>query len=159
MQLTFTKSGGSNPAKYDRLDIVTDAGPLAPIDCPKQGIIPHDMVHYAVESEVAARGFLKLAAAIGDSGIRVGIGDDHARTIERLVETFQAEAWDAAPASDADFIALYRVTCEARGDTPLAVDAATLAAIRVRITELSVEWRAIPNGGTMVLTLSVPTAG
>ncbi|PPU04588.1 hypothetical protein XacyCFBP1159_22365 [Xanthomonas arboricola pv. corylina] len=28
------------------------------IDCPKQGIIPHDMVHYAVESTLHKRGFI-----------------------------------------------------------------------------------------------------
>lgn len=159
MKLVFTRSGGSNPAKYDRLDMVTGAGSLAPIDCAKQGIIPHDMVHYAVESEIAARGFLKLAADIGDSGVRVGIDDDHARTIERLVETFQAEAWDAKPVSDQDFIALYRVTCEARGDTPLDLDPAALAAIRARIADLTALWGAVPNGGTLVLTLDVPSYG
>jgi hypothetical protein len=159
VKLIFTRSGGSNPAKFDRLDMVTDAGPLAPIDCAKQGIIPHDMVHYAVEAEIAARGFLKLAADIGDSGVRVGIDDDHAGTIERLVETVQAEAWDAMPVSDEDFIALYRVTCAARGDRPLDLDPASLAAIRARIADLTAQWHAVPNGGTLVLTLTVPSHG
>jgi predicted nucleic acid-binding protein len=56
MKLTFTKGSG----KYDRLDIVAGDGARPPIDCPKQGIIPHDMVHWAVEAEVAAAGFLRL---------------------------------------------------------------------------------------------------
>lgn len=155
MKLTFTKRAG----KFDRLDIDADFGPLEPIDCPKQGIIPHDMVHFAVESEITARGFLQLAANIGDSGVRVGIEDGHARTVERLVETFQAEAWDAQPASDDDFIALYRVTCAARDDIAIDLDSATLAAIRARIDELTAQWRAVPVGGTMVLTLAVPTRG
>ncbi len=63
MKLTFTKGSG----KFDRLDIVTDAGPQPAIDCPKQGIIPHDMVHFAVESEVATLGFLGGIAAGGDT--------------------------------------------------------------------------------------------
>ncbi len=46
MKLGFTKGSG----KFDRLDIVAADGPRAPIDCPKQGIIPHDMVHFAVEA-------------------------------------------------------------------------------------------------------------
>lgn len=155
MKLTFTKGAG----KFDRLDIVTDGGPLAPIDCPKQGIIPHDMVHFAVESECTARGFLQLAAHSGESGVRVGIEDGHARTVERLVETFQAEAWDARPASDDDFIALYRVTCEARGDVAINLDSATLAAIRARIDDLTKQWHAVPIGGSLELTLNVPTRG
>ncbi|MEO7149930.1 MAG: hypothetical protein ABIY40_08380 [Rhodanobacteraceae bacterium] len=29
------------------------------MSCPKQRIIPHDMVHYAVETTLAKRGFLQ----------------------------------------------------------------------------------------------------
>ncbi|PZN97163.1 MAG: hypothetical protein DCF31_01570 [Alphaproteobacteria bacterium] len=150
MHLTFTKGSG----KYDRLDIVTAAGPQPAIACPKQGIIPHDMVHFAVEAEVAALGFLGGIAAGGDSGFQAGADDPHARAIERLVETVQAEAWSGAPVPDAEFIALYRTTCDARGDAPLDLTAATLAAIRGRLAELTVQWAAVPVDGNLVLTLA-----
>jgi hypothetical protein len=149
MRLTFTKGRG----KFDRLDIVTPHGPLAPIECPKQGIIPHDMVHVIVEAEVATCGFLGGIAAGGDSGFAAGIDNPHHRAVERLVETVQAEAWAGAPVPDADFIALYGVTCAARGDAPLALDVATLAAIRARLAELTARWLAVPTGGTLVLSL------
>ena len=58
-----------------------------------------------------------------------------------------------APAPDADFIALYAVTCEARGDAPLALDVAMLAAIRTRLADLTARWLAVPVGGTLVLSL------
>jgi hypothetical protein len=154
MQLTFTKGSG----KFDRLDIVTDAGAQPPIDCPKQGIIPHDMVHFAVESEVATIGFLGGIAAGGGSGFTAGADDPHHRAVERLVETVQAEAWSGGPVADAEFITLYHVTCDARGDTPLALDAATIAAIRGRIADLTGRWVAVPVGGTLVLSLA-PTRG
>jgi hypothetical protein len=150
VRLTFTKGRG----KYDRLDIVTLAGPQAPIDCPKQGIIPHDMVHFAVEIELAAPGFLGGIAAGGDNGFQAGADDPHARAIERLVETVQAEAWSGGPVSDMDFIDLYRVTCEARGDAPLDLAPETLAAIRARLAALTVQWAAVPIGGTLVLSLA-----
>jgi hypothetical protein len=155
VKLTFTKGKG----KTDRLDIVTAAGPQPPIECPKQGIIPHDMVHFAVESEVATLGFLGGIAAGGDAGFAAGADDPHHRAIERLVETVQAEAWGGAPTPDADFIALYEVTCEARGDRPLALDPATLAAIRSRLSDLTARWQAVPVGGTLCLTLGVPNGG
>jgi hypothetical protein len=155
VKLIFTKGGG----KFDRLDIVTADGPLTPIDCPKQGIIPHDMVHFAVETEVAACGFLGGIAAGGDTGFAAGTDNPHHRAVERLVETVQAEAWAGTQTPDADFIAMYRVTCEARGDAPLDLDVATLAAIRARLAELTVLWRAVPVGGTMVLNLDVPIGG
>ncbi len=154
MQLTFTKGAG----KYDRLDILTAAGAQPAIQCPKQGIIPHDMVHFAVESEVSTLGFLGGIAAGGGSGFAAGIGDPHHRAVERLVETVQAEAWSGAPVSDSDFIALYRVTCDARGDAPLDLDPATLAAIRARLAELTGRWAAVPTGGQLVLELR-DTAG
>ncbi len=149
MRLAFTKGSG----KYDRLDIVTDAGPQPPIACPKQGIIPHDMVHFAVETEVATLGFLGGIAAGGDSGSKAGADDPHARAIERLVETVQAEAWSGAQVPDAEFVALYRTTCEARDDAPLDLTATTLAAIRARLAELTMRWAAVPVGGRLVLDL------
>ncbi len=150
MQLTFTKG----PGKHDRLDIITAAGPRPAIDCPKQGIIPHDMVHFAVEAETATLGFLGGIAMGGDSGYRAGTDDCHARAIERLVETVQAEAWGGAPVPDADFIALYHVTCEAHGDVPLGLDATALAAIRQRLAALTVQWAAVPVGGSLTLNLA-----
>ena len=149
MKLTFTKGSG----KYDRLEIVTDAGPVAPIDCPKQGIIPHDMVHFAVESEVVTLGFLGGIAAGGDAGYTAGVDDPHHRAIERLVETVQAEAWSGQPYADDDFISLYLVTCEARGDAPLALDGAILRAIRARLVALGTAWGKVPVGGSMQLVL------
>lgn len=159
MKLRFTKSGGSNPAKYDRLDIVTETGSRPPIDCPKQGIVPHDMVHFAVESEVAGLGFLGLAASGGGTGFTAGNEDAQARAIERLVETAQAEAWGGAPIPDAEFISLYIATCEARGDAPLALDGPSIARIRARLADLTRQWAAVEPGGMLELVLSVPTRG
>lgn len=149
MRLTFTKGAG----KYDRLDIVAADGPRAAIQCPKQGIIPHDMVHYAVEAEVMAPGFLGLIAAGGDGGFRLGLDDGKAQSVERLVEMFQGEGWSGGPMADADFIALYRVTCEERGDAPLPITAAIIAAIRARIADLTVQWAAVPVAGQLTLEL------
>jgi hypothetical protein len=149
VKLTFTKGSG----KYDRLDIVAADGPRAPIDCPKQGIIPHDMVHFAVEAEVTTPGFLGLIAAGGDSGFRAGTDNALAQSVERLVEMFQGEGWSGGPMADADFLALYAVTCEERGDTPLPIAGTTIAAIRARIAGLTARWAAVPVGGQLVLEL------
>ena len=149
MILTFTKGAG----KFDRLDIVASDGPRPPIDCPKQGIIPHDMVHFAVEAEVTGTGFLGLIAAGGDGSYRLGLDDRIAQSVERLVEMFQGEGWSGTALPDAEFIALYRVTCEERGDTPLPVAGETIAAIRTRIAGLTGQWQAVPVGGQMTLEL------
>jgi hypothetical protein len=149
MKLTFTRGSG----KFDRLDIVAADGPCAPIDCPKQGIIPHDMVHFAVEAEVTSIGFLGLIAAGGDGGYRLGLEDRIAQSVERLVEMFQGEGWSGTAMPDDEFIALYRVTCEERGDTPLPISGATIASIRARIADLTARWATVPVAGQLVLEL------
>ena len=149
MKLTFTKGTG----KFDRLDIVAADGPRPVIDCPKQGIIPHDMVHWAVEAEVAATGFLGLLAAGGDGGFRLGLDDRAAQSVERLVEMFQGEGWSQTVLPDDEFIALYAVNCEDRGDTPLPMTATLLSAIRARIAGVTAQWAAVPVGGKMGLEL------
>jgi hypothetical protein len=149
VKLTFTKGAG----KFDRLDIVAADGPRAAIDCPKQGIIPHDMVHWAVESIVEAAGFLHLVAGGGDGGFRTGIEDRTAQSVERLVEMFQGEGWSQTVLPDDEFIALYATTCDERGDTPLPITGALLTAIRARIAEVSAQWAAVLVGGQLVLEL------
>ena len=149
MKLTFTKGTG----KYDRLDIVAADGPRPPIDCPKQGIIPHDMVHWAVESIAEAAGFLHLVADGGEGGFRTGIEDRTAQSVERLVEMFQGEGWSQTVLPDDEFIALYATTCDERGDTPLPITGTLLSAIRARMAEVSAQWASVPVGGKMVLEL------
>ena len=149
MKLIFTKGAG----KFDRLDIVAADGPRAAIDCPKQGIIPHDMVHWAVESIAEAAGFLHLVAGGGDGGFRTGIEDRTAQSVERLVEMFQGEGWSQTVLPDDEFIALYATTCDERGDTPLPITGALLTAIRSRIAEVTAQWAAVPVGGQLVLEL------
>ncbi len=149
MKLVFTKGAG----KYDRLDILAADGPRPPINCPKQGIIPHDMVHWAVESTVEAAGFLHLIADGSDGGFRTGIEDRTAQSVERLVEMFQGEGWSQTVLPDDEFIALYATTCEERGDTPLPITGTLLIAVRNRIAEVSQQWAAVPVGGKMALEL------
>ena len=137
MELIFVKRNG----KFDDLTIVRDAGGRETISCPKQGIIPHDMVHYAVESVLAHRGFLSLvkdgkAAEFGTEG------GDSEEAIERLVEVFQAELWGGrVPA--ADLVATYEHACEARGHSVAAISHADVEAIRNRLNELSRQWSAV----------------
>lgn len=54
MQLIFTKGFG----KHDRMQLIRGGAVEESIECPKQGIIPHDMVHYAVEHTLQKRGFI-----------------------------------------------------------------------------------------------------
>jgi len=147
MRLVFTKRDG----KHDDLAIERADGSSETIRCPKQGIIPHDMVHFAVESVLAHQGFLSLVAG-GEALAFTTTGGDSEEAIERLVECFQAEMWGGR-VSAADLLATYALACEARGHAaaPIAVDDVEI--VRARLDELTDSWAAVPVNGSLTLEI------
>lgn len=143
MRLTFTKRDG----KYDDLLIERAGRPPETIRCPKQGIIPHDMVHYAIESTLAHGGFLGLVAG-GEAASFATAGGDSEEAIERLVETFQAEMWGGR-VSAGDLLATYEHACEARGHKAVPVSADDVESIRERLGDLTEKWAAVPVNGSL----------
>ncbi len=147
MRLTFTKG----PAKYDWLDVVRkDGSAAARIDCPKQGIIPHDMVHYAVERALGRRGFIARVAGGEAASFRMA-AEAESDGVERLVEVFQADGWSGGNSAPDEILALYRVTCRARGCLPLDIGADDVEAVRETIRALTLRWEAVPVGGSLAL--------
>lgn len=145
MQLTFTKRAG----KHDDLTIAHPGREPERIACPKQGILPHDMIHYAVEHTLAHRGFLSMAANTPATAMTMRGGDSE-EAVERLVETFQAEMWGGrVPA--ADLLATYAHACEARGHPAAPVTPDDVAAVRARLDALTARWEAVPVNGSLVL--------
>ncbi|GAN61456.1 hypothetical protein ACI01nite_22760 [Acetobacter cibinongensis] len=145
MELTFVKCSG----KYDGLTIVRHDGTTDSIACPKQRIIPHEMVHYAVESVLSNRGFLSLIREGQSAAFTTG-GEDSSEAIERMVETFQAELWGER-ASAADLISTYEHACEARGHSIATVSADDVEAIRDRLSELTLQWDSLPQNGALTV--------
>jgi hypothetical protein len=146
MRLIFTKGAG----KMDALVIEREGGADGWIECPKQGIIPHDMVHYAVES-VVGHGFLGLVADGAPAAFTTSGGAEE-EAVERLVECFQAEMWGGrVPAGE--LLAAYEHACAARGHAAMAVSEAEVGAIRAKLDALGAEWAAVPVHGKLVLEL------
>jgi hypothetical protein len=148
MQLTFIKGSGD----MDALRILRADGSEAQIDCPKQGIIPHDMVHFAVEDVLQAHGFIHRVAAGEAAAFRM-TAEQESDGVERLVEVFQGDGWSGGTTPPADMLALYATTCEARRCLPLPVTAQEIDAVRVRIAKLTLAWAEVPIGGQLVLEL------
>jgi len=143
MQLVFTKRAG----KMDELVAIRPDGSRERIDCPKQGMIPHEMVHYAVESVLASRGFL---SKLGDEGPRAMSREAAAEAIERLVETMQAAVWSGGAGAE-EIVALYELGCEARGHAALPIGAEQLDAIRAEMNALAARWNALSVGESLTL--------
>lgn len=145
MELIFTKRAG----KYDDLVIRRNGIDDATMRCPKQGIIPHDMVHFAVESMLEYHGFLSLIDK-GQPAEFTTRGGDGEEAIERLVEVFQAELWGGRiPA--AELIETYELACGARGHGSSAVSADQVEAIRARLDSLTNAWAEVPMNGSLDL--------
>ncbi|HEY2346260.1 MAG TPA: hypothetical protein VGH80_10305 [Xanthomonadaceae bacterium] len=146
MELVFTKGNG----KYDRMDVIRGDGVRESVDCPKQRIIPHDMVHFAVESVLCNRGFLRRVHEGEPANFRMA-PDAETDAVERLVEVFQGDGWSGGNSPPDDMLDLYRVTCEARACPVLPIDASDIHAVRARIEELTAQWNAVDVGGTLRL--------
>ena len=134
--------------KYDRLRIEREGG-VEEIACPKIGGIPHDMVHFAVENAMKAKGFMRRVAGGEALGFRMA-AEIESDQMERLVEVMQADANSGYPDPD-DLIDMYRVTCDARGVRPYDVRESDIARIRAEMKRLEHLWAETPAGGTLVL--------
>lgn len=145
-QVIFTKGAG----KHDLMDVVRDGVIVERIDCPKQGIIPHDMVHYGVENTLHKRGFVDRILH-GEAASFQMAADEESDGVERLVEVFQADGWSGWSSAPADMLDLYQVTCHARQCAPLELQVDDIEAVRARLLELSTQWQAVAVGGHLVL--------
>ena len=147
MKITFVKGSG----KFDRMVIQRGEASEA-IECPKQGIIPHDMVHYAVESTLEKRGFLSRVRD-GEAAVFQMAPEAESDGVERLVEVIQGDAWSGGTGCAADMLELYQVTCRARECAPLPVDADDLLAVRACVVELDRQWQALAVGQALAVEI------
>jgi hypothetical protein len=148
MKLIFTKG----PNKYDTMEVIRPGKPIERVECPKQRIIPHDMVHYAVEHTLQTRGFL-IRVKEGEAAVFQMQPEATSDAVERLVEVFQGDGWSGGTSSAEDMLAMYQVTCHARGCPALTLDTALIETVRGVIADLTSRWQAVPVGGTLALVL------
>ena len=150
MQLIACKQAAN--AKYDRLRFIRANGTQAEIDMPRQGALPHDLVHYIVEDSLQLHGgFLSLVAAGAEPRFAMeATHDPQRRDIERsafqaeaYVEALQTQLW--AGAMDVDAFAYgVQTACEARAITPPApLPPAQAQQLFDRAQALHREWLAV----------------
>jgi len=138
--------------KYDRMDVLVDGVCTNTVQCPKQNIIPHDMMHFAVEATLQGRGFMTRTLEGDASGFRM-ISTAESDGVERLVEVLQADGWADWSSEPSALLDLYRVTCEARRCPPLPIGEPEILLVRDRIHQLTAEWRSVNIGEAMRIPL------
>lgn len=150
MELKFTKKNG----KYDHLAIAKDGALIAEIDCPKQGIIPHDMVHFGIETILHKRGFISRIHAGEEANFQMK-GEAESDGVERLVEVFQADGWSGWQTPANELLELYQVTCHARECPALQLRAEDVESVRLELLHLSALWSAVAINDMLTLRFEV----
>lgn len=167
MRISISKGSGQ-----EHVRIARDDGTAMEFRIPSKGPVPHDAVHFFVESELGlGRGFWGSVAAGEDPGAiqrraragghasasRAGVPDAGLVELlqaERLVECFEAESWSSA-SDHAGLMALAHAGWEASHVPPLPCTQAQAQRIRDAIAAFGRTWQALPPGGTLELDWSL----
>ncbi|MBD1845770.1 hypothetical protein H6F89_20645 [Cyanobacteria bacterium FACHB-63] len=164
MRIQFTKQSG----KYDRMKCIRIDGTATSCTMPKQGILPHDFVHYVVEDTLdLCQGFWGILA------IGVGFPDaeppwdaaefnlpdlTQALQTESLVEYFQAEMWNSFHVSE-NFAEILQVTCQARNvPAPENISLDQLEQVQSRLQYFTQQWQQLAIGETLEVEFTDPIA-
>ncbi len=150
MQLIACKLG--HGGKYDRLRVLRDDGSETGCDMPRQGVLPHDLVHAVVESRLGLReGFLGLIAkgadiAFAEKNFRDYIDPERHFEVaqaESVVEGLQTQLWNGEYDFSA-FIAGVQGACAMRGVAMPVMTEADGQAMFDTAVRLNGQWQQVP---------------
>lgn len=158
MKLTAQKLGKSD--KLDRLTYQRADGSTTETMMPRQGTLPHDLIHYVVESGLKlSNGFTGLVARGANATFAMEtthdpVGKDvetEAIQVEAIVEALQTQLW-SGQFDDADFLEGVRTACMARERPTFAfADPHAGQCLFDAVLALNAEWQAIPSHGSLTL--------
>ncbi|CAN7565062.1 hypothetical protein LJR289_003997 [Pseudoduganella sp. LjRoot289] len=153
----------SSNDKYDVLRFVRNNGSATDALMPRQGILPHDLIHYVVESALPLRhGFLSQVALGADAGFVVQAVHDsgnpavqqEAVQVEAIVEGLQTQLWAGSFDLDA-FLLAANSACEARGKPPFDLSGIDVhACLYQRAQALHAKWQETPYHRFLTLDFS-----
>lgn len=173
MRITIIKG-----EREDSIEAVRGDGSHVRTSFPHKGPLPHDLVHFVVESELGIdRGFwgmvaagrhpeeiAGLAKAAGHaSAKRAGVPDASIVPLvqaERAVECFEADLWSGGGGGgDPDNVrAMVAAGCEQSLVPGIVLSDAATARIRASLLELLDAWSALPRGHAITLDWRGATA-
>jgi hypothetical protein len=156
MKLIAEKLGKAD--KMDRLRYVRADGSSTETRMPRQGTLPHDLIHYVVEQGLGLHfGFTGLVARGAEAAFAMEIShqpdgkdvETEAIQVEAIVEALQTQLWSGR-FDDADFLEGVRTACDARNRPPfLFADPGAGRRLFEEVLALNAEWQAVPFHGTL----------
>ena len=164
MKLIATRQGRTD--KYDQLRCIRRDGSATGCAMPRQGILPHDLIHYVVESTLAWRhGFYGMVAAGTDIDPAMQQQHDPAyRALadqavhaEAVVESLQAQLWsagaDPGAFDEAMFLEGVRSACAVRGRSVPILPPGAGQTLFDQALALDARWREVPFHGMLELEM------
>jgi hypothetical protein len=164
MRITITKG-----ERADRIDVRRTDGSEVSTTFPHKGPIPHDAVHFHVESELGiGHGFwgmvasgrhpediAEIAKAAGHASAKRASVPEAAIVgivqAERAVECFEADLWGGSQGDAETLRGVAAAGCAQSLVPPIAITDAAIARIRKQLSELRSRWAATPPGESIVL--------
>jgi len=148
------------PAERDTVTILRDAA-RAGADAPawvfqawNQGILPHELVHFAVEEALGLRGFVReIAAGRTSEDILESLEVEVVQT-EALTNALQYELLGLAEVSNAEVRRAANEQCDRHGVPRIELTGRELEATRARLRELNERWAGLAPGEVLELTLA-----
>ena len=160
MKLTARKSGKSD--KLDLLRCERPDGSHTSVSMPRQGILPHDLIHYVVEHTLGYRhGFLGEVAKGADIAFAMQMSHDLAQAApspelahaEAIVESLQAQLWSGT-FDAAMFDEGVASACAVRDCAPPVLAPGAGKQLYDAVIVLGQRWQALPFH--TALTLAMP---
>jgi hypothetical protein len=149
--------------RYDTLRCVRRDGSQTSAQMPRQGVLPHDLIHYVVEGALRLdHGFLGLVARGADISFAMEAAhemstpstSDQAPQVEALVESLQAQIW-AGSFDEAQFDEGVEGACSMRGRPVPDLSALPNGPVQFydEVIRLGQQWAQVPFHGEMTLHL------
>lgn len=159
MKLTATKFARSD--KLDNLLCTRADSTATSVKMPRQGILPHDLIHYVVELTLGYRhGFLGEVAQGADIAFAMEMSHDLTQTApspelthaEAIVESLQAQLWSGA-FNAAMFDEGVRSACAMRDCAPPELANGAGQHLYDAVIDLGQRWQQVPFHGALRLEM------
>lgn len=153
MLVRFTK--GPVTAQADSLLCVRPDGSSTSCEMPRQGILPHEAVHFVVETTLgwhdAMFGELARGATLGVATARMHrrqtewTRNTQGRQAESLVECLEAEQW-GGPGDPVSFAEMLVLACRRHGVPPPDITTEEVEHLRQNLRDFGAAWRPLVAG-------------
>ena len=135
--IRFTKTN----RKMDVVEYEADSKLVARLENPKQGIIPHDLVHAIIESTLGVRGFTDLIFDGQKPEFAMKV-DGEAWLAESMVEAIQGMLWSGT-LDHKQFTDWVATICSQRNVPSVEISGEEFFELELKIDEMTQKWKCL----------------